>query len=434
MSTTAARFLSGALGGDRLRAASIFSLALFSSGAASLLLMLSVWLAADSIARVWLSDATLAASLRVCTPAIGATAFAATLSGVLQGIKRFDTIARVEILGAIVSLLAIVAGAVLYGPAGAVAGFTLGALVRLAAFCACVRPAARANGWWPMIRPTSFGVRTALRFSLPALAAALLVEPALWGVRALLAHRPMGYIELGLFTAALQWQMPLAFGGAVLSSVLLPHLADLHGRGDAARFESAARRSFFVLACMQIILAFLIIVFSRIIVALYGTDFERAQPVLAVVVIGAFLNSILSALASVIAASDRMWVGFSLNLLWACLLLAFAISLVPQAGALGAAIAYAAAYAIHTLTSVAVLSVIIRTGIWAEARPILLLAALVLGPAVGWATGYSPPGLLAVSGVLLLLVCFLAAQRLRTLSLGDSMQSEMPHLHRTRAD
>ena len=52
-----------------------------------------------------------------------------------------------------------------------------------------------------------------------------------------------------------------------------------------------------------------------------------------------------------IASMDRMWWAFILNSVWAFVLLASAVLLVPHYGALGLAVAFLASYSVHALTS-----------------------------------------------------------------------------------
>jgi O-antigen/teichoic acid export membrane protein len=82
----------------------------------------------------------------------------------------------------------------------------------------------------------------------------------------------------------------------------------------------------------------------------YGRDFLSGRPVLVLIVLTTVISSAASVIGQAIASLDRMWWGFNLNCIWAFVLLASAILLVPRHGALGLAWAFLAAYSVHALT------------------------------------------------------------------------------------
>jgi O-antigen/teichoic acid export membrane protein len=83
------------------------------------------------------------------------------------------------------------------------------------------------------------------------------------------------------------------------------------------------------------------------IAGLYGAEFRSGAAVFAVLFLTAAIAAPYGALGNYLAADERMWTRFQINLLWAAVLLAGAALLIER-GALGVALAALAAYAVQT--------------------------------------------------------------------------------------
>ncbi|MEW6049157.1 MAG: hypothetical protein AB1609_22255, partial [Bacillota bacterium] len=130
---------------------------------------------------------------------------------------------------------------------------------------------------------------------------------------------------------------------------------------------------------------------------LYGQGYRDLRASLTLVVVATFFNAVLSIPGQVLAATNRMWLGFALNLVWASVFLIGSRLAVAQFGAVGASAAYLLSYLVHALTST--LGAVVLLRLPAKAMlPVLGSSAVALGTLAWWAVGAGGVGFLAVGG------------------------------------
>ena len=108
------------------------------------------------------------------------------------------------------------------------------------------------------------------------------------------------------------------------------------------------------------VIALFVMVFSRFILGLWGSEFER--PIILILLAA---STIFSAFANVvglaIASQGKMWVGFMFNLLWSIFIIVFSIYFINAGyGATGIAIAMLISYVIHSILQYIYLQLILR--------------------------------------------------------------------------
>jgi O-antigen/teichoic acid export membrane protein len=175
----------------------------------------------------------------------------------------------------------------------------------------------------------------------------------------MLVRQPGGVAEMGLLAAASQWFSALMFVPGVLTAVLLPIYSERVGRDrrlDAGRL--AMRSAHAVLLGMTLLVAPMMLL-SPWIAGLYGAEFRSGAAAFTVLFLTAAIAAPYGALGNYLAAEERMWTRFHINLLWAAVLLAGAALLIEH-GALGVALATLMAYAVRTALTYAYL----RRRVW----------------------------------------------------------------------
>jgi O-antigen/teichoic acid export membrane protein len=155
---------------------------------------------------------------------------------------------------------------------------------------------------------------------------------------------------MGLFNAANQWRGAIMLLPLTLSAPLLPVLASLFGK-ERARYLRVLQAGTVVNTALAVIAAVITVVFSRRIMAVYGSGFAGATPVLICLVLSAVLAASVWSVGQAITSSGRMWAGFAINLIWAVVLIG-CLWLFRRQGAYGYALANLIAYSVHLLTSV----------------------------------------------------------------------------------
>ncbi|MGC4121310.1 MAG: oligosaccharide flippase family protein [Myxococcales bacterium] len=346
---TATRFVAEYRESDPARVARILKMSsvasLVSGGVMSLALVaLAPWLSA----RI-LSAPSLSAPL-----ALGATMvlFNAVLSfqtGALSGFEAFRALARAGGVSGLLAFPLTLLGAWKGGVHGAVAGNAASLLVNVLLNHRLLREQRTQAGLdgqdsgWRREAPVFWS------FSLPAFLASFTVAPALWACNALLASRPQGYPQLGLYTAADRWRVALLFVPATVFRFVLPMLSNLEGRSDAAGFRRVNRANLLLNLGLVALPAVALSLLSKTIMSGYGPGFKAGWPILAVLALGTLPEALNTILGYPLIIARRMWTRFSFDVLLALVMATVGALLIPRWGATGLAVAYVSAFSSASL-------------------------------------------------------------------------------------
>jgi len=184
------------------------------------------------------------------------------------------------------------------------------------------------------------------------MATAILWLPVTWIGTLMLVRQPGGFAEMGLFGAANQWFSLLLFVPGVVTQTILPILSSQIGDGGRLEARKLALRSSGIMLLLVALISAPLMLASPWITAAYGSEFVAGIAVFVTMLIAAIAASPQGILGNFLAAENRFWLRFRLNLLWAVCYLAAAWYLVAE-GAVGLAIALVIAYAVRTLATLA---------------------------------------------------------------------------------
>lgn len=319
--------------------------ATFSGAAMSLV----VFMIATMLARRTINAPHLAMELRIGCGLLFLNALNGAQTGALAGFEAFRTIAKANFGRGVLSFPIIIIGVWFWGLRGAVGAMVIVAAAgwlinHLALRIECRKAAVRVQysgvrSEWPVL----------WKFSLPALLSGAMVGPVTWGARAILVNQPDGYAQMGILTAAYQWQIAAIFLGRTLGAVLLPMISSNEG-SNSPRLQRMNILLSWMLGCLVVLP---ILCFPELIASLYGRKFQGATFVRTLVLV-MFFTSVVSykaGLARVLAARSLLWWGLLSNFIWSFILLC-AVWLLRGAGAVGLAGSFAIAYALNTLVFV----------------------------------------------------------------------------------
>jgi O-antigen/teichoic acid export membrane protein len=155
---------------------------------------------------------------------------------------------------------------------------------------------------------------------------------------------------MGIFTAANQWRIAVAFLPSLLSQPLLSMLSNLGGLGNFGSFKKLLRANILLSFGLSASIAVPIIFCSSWIMNAYGRDFLAGRSVLILLVFAAVLSSTAAVIGQAMMSLEKVWWTYIFNLIWALVLVGSALLLVPRYGALGLAEAFLAAYLVNALT------------------------------------------------------------------------------------
>lgn len=349
MGITATKYVAELRERDPTRAGQILGLsglvALVSGGMMAVaLIVLAPWLASAI-----LSASHLTGFLRVSAVILFFSALNGAQTGALAGFEAFRRIAQVNLLIGLTSFPLLVAGAAWGGLDGTVLALGVHQGVNwLVSHLALRREAAKyrvplgfrgAAKQWPVL----------WRFSLPAVLSGILVTPVSWVCGALLVNRPGGYAEMGVLSAANQWNSAILFVPNALRQIVLPLLSSLGADSNPGRYWKVLRANLLLNAGVTTLVVLPIIWAAPLIMRGYGAGFERGANTLRLIAAAAVFMAANNVVGSAIASRGKMWVGLAFNAMWAGALISTAALLLRKGmGASGVALAFLIAYVCHT--------------------------------------------------------------------------------------
>jgi O-antigen/teichoic acid export membrane protein len=271
--------------------------------------------------------------------------------GALSGFEAFSQVARVNLIQGISTPVLAIPLVYFCGLRGAIIAAALVGAIGYILCSLAVEVKCRAYG----IRQSYFDFssfseyRIIGAFSLPALLAGLLVTPVTWLTNAIVVNQPNGYSELGLFNAANQWRHFVILIPQVLGTVMLPIFAEAHGRDNPQEFRRAFSINLELTWALALPGTVAVIVLRSPLASLFGAQYAATVPIIAVLMLTAFLNIINGVVGTALAGAGRMWIGTLFNLMWAAVLIGLSMLFVPRLGGLGLAMAYLVSYALHSV-------------------------------------------------------------------------------------
>jgi O-antigen/teichoic acid export membrane protein len=302
------------------------------------------WLAENTINAPYLEN-----ELKIGAFILLVSAINGAQLGALVGFEAFKTIAKINIIIGVLSIVSLIVGAYLGGLHGAVLALALNISINWIITNYAIRQEIKrynmslfASDWW--------SEKSVLwKFSLPATLGGLMVSPIVWFAGALLVNQPNGYNEMGIFDAANQWFMAILFIPGLISKIVLPILSNLNGTNDI-QYSKVIAFSLILNGGIALVIAIIIAYFSSLILGSYGDGFEQGYMVLVYLAFSAVLVSINNVVGQVITSKGKMWTGLFFNLLWALSMALFSWYFIRKGlGAEGLAMAYLISYGLHSL-------------------------------------------------------------------------------------
>jgi O-antigen/teichoic acid export membrane protein len=350
---TATRFVANYAISDPLRAGRV--IALVTSVSIGTVLLATVVLISVSglIAGAILHAPQLRSALVWGSLLMAATAFRGIQGGVFAGLEKFDTLAKLNILDGVVSLMAMVFLARLMGVEGAVLGLALGAIMVWLVGRILLMKELSSRGIAVCYRGCGTDWRILTGYSLPSLLAGLVATPVLWFAMTLVARSGQGFAGLGLYNAAYQWHGPMVFIPMILLSVSIPVLVQEWEAGRKERFRQVTLWICGLMLALSLPPAVVTALFSPWIMSLYGPGFREGWMILVLLLAAAPLHALAKIASGALFGMNRAWWVLGLNLGWSATLLAVTAWLVPTRGVMGLAIAFLAAYVLLGTSSLA---------------------------------------------------------------------------------
>ena len=290
--------------------------------------------------------------------AVGLSLFAGILAAVFQGFEDVFPAAFYNQVLSPALFIAFLVGAVVLTPRGdtylaILAGYVAASVLSFTALVLYVRR--RLPGHLPP-GPREPGVsRKLLVFAAPLFLVGILTYVTTNGDTLILGALDRG--DVGYYTAELSLARLLQVGIGSLAYIFLPVTSRLIRRGDrsAVRITFATATKWMVLTSLPLFFVFAFFP-DRSVTFVYGGGFPPVAFSLGLLVVGAFLSTLVGPAAMALVAYGRTRLLFYNTAVCATLDLALGVALIPHFGLTGAALSWACANALYPALSLAELA------------------------------------------------------------------------------
>ncbi len=357
---TATKYVAELRTKDPARAGRIIAISTVVAGVGGSAFAIALFIFAPWLAAHTLAAPQLTVPLRIGTVALFFSSVNGAQSGALFGFEAFHLVAKLQAIVGVLDLPFMLGGYYLGGLNGVLVGMSVSRVMTWGLMQHALRTEAKRYGVHISLTEWKQEMAILWRFSVPAALSGAMALPVNWICSAVLVNKPNGYAEMGAYNAANQWYNMLIFLPTVLGSGLLPILSDRMGDRDAK--SSGKIISFMIKLNAAIVIPFAVVMSlgSPYIMRLYGAGYRDAWPTLIAVLWTAAIMGVIAPIGDVIAASGKMWVGFTMNSAWAAVFIVLTILLV-KGGSMGLASSRLIAYAFHAAWTMAFARYIIRS-------------------------------------------------------------------------
>ncbi len=303
----------------------------------SVVVAIGILVLASPLSR-YLHRPALAAAFRMLSGIIVFRALSATQQGILAGVRAFRSIGVNNILSGMSMLVLSVPLAWCFGLRGALSALLLSQAVACLLNYLSIR---RCRAAFLGEQEERSFVGELVRFSFPIAMQESSFTLCSWlGMLLLTRYATVG--DVGIFTAALQWNVIIMLIPTLLSNVVLAHLSGT--TGDAGRHKQTLRRMLLVNVVCAVVPFVVVYPLGGYISLLYGSGFGSLGAVLRILLLDALLFSVTTVFKSEYIARGHNWLLFAVRAVKDSLLVVLAYILLCRVSLWEGAVSYAVAY------------------------------------------------------------------------------------------
>jgi O-antigen/teichoic acid export membrane protein len=350
---TASRYIALHRNANLQKTREIYFLSHYTSIVTGIIISTLLYIFAPFIAAASLGSSELTGDVRLGALVIFFVTLNSAQNGALLGFERFKAIAVNTIISGIAQLLFLSFGAYYWGVPGVIIGMGLSAFT-LWAFNQCSLRGSLPRKMKPgaNIKQISRDTVSILwKFSLPAIMSSILVLPTLWFCKTLVVQT-VGFEAMGHYDAAEQWNAIILFVPSTLAGIIIPILTNILAEGTRQQYQKVIKINLLINVFITVFAALAVCLLTSFILKSYGAEFSD-KITFRLLVIATIPSAVAAVLGNIITSEGKMWVGFTLNFLWAVWLILFSLLFVVKMGygATGLAVALFCAYSLLAVSS-----------------------------------------------------------------------------------
>jgi len=259
---------------------------------------------ADYISETILKASHLNVHLRLVSIWVIIGALTTTQIGILAGFGQFKEMAKIHGIVGFVTFVLSVLFTYIWGLFGALFALLVAQIFNLYLNFRLVN---KHKSKYNFYKKDQKFLRDVLNFSLPVAMQEILYSLMGWILNYLLI-RYANYGELGIYTAAMQWNCLILFIPGVLRNVILSHISET--TNNTLRHQRILTNTLIINLLSTFIPFIIVYIFSGHIVAFYGSSFEELKIVLRTLVFSTIFLSLSNTFAQSYLSLGKSWLMF----------------------------------------------------------------------------------------------------------------------------
>ena len=235
-------------------------------------------------------------------------ALTVTMIGLLAGIGKFKSMAKINIQVGIITFISSVLFTYFYGLIGALSALILAQIFH---FYKLSRLLLSLNLYSNSIKNNFPFLKNILKLSLPVALQQASYALTSW-LSLLLLIKYSGYIDVGLYSVATHWGAVVLFIPGVLYNVILSHLTK--AKNESGKYNRIIKINLSFNFLTTFIPFIFIYLFSDFISSFYGSSFEGLNNLLSLTVFSVIIYSLSDVYVQVYISKNKNWLMFYLKL------------------------------------------------------------------------------------------------------------------------
>lgn len=340
---TASKFVAEFYETNKIKVSRIIGLTLITGGVLGFIISIIFYFLSPWLALNTLNSPDLVGDLQICAIILFFSSINGAQMGVLQGLLEFKSVARINMIQAVASFPLFILGAYFYDVSGAIIAFLISYVIVCILTYFELKKKCQVNNIIIDYKQSYKESIILFQYSLPAFFAGIVVTPLKWYSDSLLVTKS-GFVEMGIFTAALTFNNIILVFAGMISAPLLT----LMTKTNSDKNTNIERLNILLPWFASIIISIPLMILFEYSHSIFGDSFpiEQFRQTFIIVLLFTVLMMLKDGLARIIAVNNLQWWSFLSNIIWGLTLLG-TLFLFNKFDSFTLAIAYFIAYAVN---------------------------------------------------------------------------------------
>lgn len=312
---------------------------------------ISTFLLARTVSNSLINEGVFAIYIQFAAVLIFLNCILSTQVGILNGLQSFKKVAVLNLYGSLLAIPLQLYFTWLYNIQGFIFASCLSSIIQIGFNHWSIR--AYFNEF-KEVEGQTVSIRMKIKFMnfcIPAALSGLLVTPVSWYCNTILVKSVNGFREMAFFDIANNWRMILIFIPATISQVVLPNISAI---GEKLQLKKFLYFNMLLNGVITILSCLFLFIISIPLLKFYGQQYVYGDFAFKILITSSIFLAIGNVIGQLIAGKLKMWYGFTVNIIWAIVIILLSNYFISQKhlGAEGLAWAYLISYFIHTILQV----------------------------------------------------------------------------------